>query len=344
MLFGTLLLMDEASSIYRVPALPIVTLRRPQVMSHLSLLSIAFRSSSASRSRDDSLLGMAFRSSSTSRSRDKSSLPIDDNIYQHCSNLVIISLRFVREREDPEHEFIILRTNASDYYRVERRPSKGTGISSKLRGCKAEDTITHLNGWQHTSVLRVVSSKIELHYRGNPKPDLHTVFDFCNAIRKDPETKKYSLAQFNCYFFARALMLLITRHFLIGQYSIHISPRNDFGSLPGPDIDAIVDESLKKVPPKSWIVMSFLDPRIKGNTYKDVRRYILEMNQKHCQRVTQDMAPYTFDPIPSEKRADLDLALDSHATAQSDEDIKELLLSRAERSDDTSLSRLVEAL
>ncbi|KAF8337137.1 hypothetical protein F5887DRAFT_1078396 [Amanita rubescens] len=367
MLFGTLLLMDEASSIYRVPlqpsqALPIVTLRRPQVMSHLSLLSIAFRSSSASRSRDDSLLGMAFRSSSTSRSRDKSSLPIDDNIYQHCSNLVIISLRFVREREDPEHEFIILRTNASDYYRVERRPSKGTGISSKLRGCKAEDTITHLNGWQHTSVLRVVSSKIELHYRGNPKPDLHTVFDFCNAIRKDPETKKYSLAQFNCYFFARALMLLITRHFLIGQYSIHISPRNDFGSLPGPDIDAIVDESLKKVPPKSWIVMSFLDPRIKGNTYKDVRRYILEMNQKHCQRVTQfggkgDVVYETLnkkteeiwrrihsDPIPSEKRADLDLALDSHATAQSDEDIKELLLSRAERSDDTSLSRLVEAL
>jgi len=50
------------------------------------------------------------------------------------------------------------------------------------------------------------------------------------------------------------------------------------------------------------------------------------------------------DPISSEKRADLDSALDSHATAQSDEDIKELLLARAERSDDTSLSRLVEAL
>jgi hypothetical protein len=233
-------------------------------MSHLSLLSMAFRSSSASRSRDESILGMAFRSSSTSRSRDKSSLPIDDNIYQRCSNLVVLSLRFVREREDPEHEFIILRTNADDYYRIERRPSKGTGINSKLHGCKAEDTITHLNGRQHLSVLRVVSTKMTLYYRGNPKPDLHTVFDFCNAIRKDPDTEKYTLAQFNCYFFARTLMLFITRHFLIGQYAIHISPRDDFGSLPGSDIDAILDESLKKMPTQDpWIAISLLDRKVR---------------------------------------------------------------------------------
>ncbi len=86
------------------------------------------------------------------------------------------------------------------------------------------------------------------------------------------------------------------------------------------------------------------------------------MNQKHCKRVTQfggkgDVVYDTLNkkteelwrrihsgPIPSERGVDLDSALDSHATAQSDEGIKELLLARAGHSDDTSLTRLVEAL
>ncbi len=170
----------------------------------------------------------------------------------------------MKEREDPEHELLILRTGADDYYRIERRPSGGTNIGSKLHGCKAEDTVTHLNLRQDLLVRRVSSYKINISFCGDPKPDLHTVFAFCNAIRNDPDTKKYTLAQFNCYFFARTLMLFITRHFLLGQYRIHVSPRDNFGSLPGPEIDAIVDEALDKMPARnSWIAMFFIDTRVR---------------------------------------------------------------------------------
>lgn len=206
---------------------------------------------------------MPFRSSSTPRApRNKSSLPIDDDIYQRNPNVYVLSLRFMKEREDPEHEFLILRTDYDDFYRIERRPSKGSTINSKLLGCKAEDTVTHLNGRECTRVSRVTSCRLNLHFCGEPKPDLHTVFDYCNAIRKDPDSKKYTLAQFNCYFFARTLTVLITRHILLRRLCcrIHKSPKNDFGSLPGPEIDAILDEVMDKMLPRGhWLTVILFD-------------------------------------------------------------------------------------
>jgi len=204
-----------------------------------------------------------------------------------------------------------------------------------------------------------------LHFRGEPKPDLHTVLDYCNAIRKDPDTKKYTLAQFNCYFFARTLTILITRHFLLRLlcYRIHKSPKNDFGSLPGPEIDAIVDDVMDKMLPRGhWIIINLFDFMIEDDAYKDLRRCILEMDKRHCKRVTQfggkgDVVYDTLekkkeeiwrrihsDLMPAERVVDIELALDSQATTQSDEDIKAFLLTRAEVSNDTSLSHLVKAL
>ena len=60
----------------------------------------------------------------------------------------------------------------------------------------------------------------------------------------DPESEQYTLREFNCYFFARTLTLLIARHSFLRQYCrIHKQPRNDFGSLPGPEIDATLSEA-----------------------------------------------------------------------------------------------------
>src|SRR6266550_5997437 len=138
-----------------------------------------------------SLLFFPLRSSSTSRPRDKSSRPIDDNISQCFSNFPILSLLLMKERKDPEHEFIILRTN-DDLYRVERRPSEGTKFASKLRGCKAEDIITPLDEDDYERVRGRTDSKIFMYFAGEPKPDLHTVYNICDAIRKDPDTEKYT--------------------------------------------------------------------------------------------------------------------------------------------------------
>src|SRR6266550_5909928 len=194
-----------------------------------------------------SLLLMPFRTSPISRLRDKSSLSIDDDIYQYYSNFPpIYALELRKEREEPEHEFVILKMDDMiTYYCIERRPSKGTNIKSKLRGCRAEDTITPLNDEDYKRVCRLTDSKITQFFWDEPEPDLYTVLAFCNAIRKDPDSEKFTLAQFNCFFFARTLTLLIARHFLLRQYCrIHKSPRNDVSSLLGPEIDAIVDEAM----------------------------------------------------------------------------------------------------
>ena len=100
----------------------------------------------------------------------------------------------------------------------------------------------------------------------------------------------------------------------------------------------------------------------KRRNYKDLREYILEMNKRHCKRVSQlggngdavyDSLDHKTeeiwrrvhsDPTPPEGPVDLDLAQDPHAMTQSDEGIREDLLARAERSNDASLSRLVQAL
>ncbi len=149
----------------------------------------------------------------------------------------------MKERKDPEHEFIILRTN-DDLYRVERRPSEGTKFASKLRGCKAEDIITPLDEDDYERVRGRTDSKIFMYFAGEPKPDLHTVYNICDAIRKDPDTEKYTLPLFNCFFFPRTLTLLIARYSFLRQYCVRISPMDDYSSLAGPAIDAIVDRAI----------------------------------------------------------------------------------------------------
>ena len=123
-----------------------------------------------------------------------------------------------------------------------------------MHGCEAEDTITPLDERDYDGLLRLADQKITQLFRGEPKPDLYTIFAFCNAIRKDPDTEKYTLTKFNSYFLARTLTLLITRHFLLRRYYIYISPRNDFGSLSEPEINAIVDEEMNNTSvPDPWI-------------------------------------------------------------------------------------------
>jgi len=196
-----------------------------------------------------SLLSRPFRP----RSRDKSSLLIKDDIYRHYFSIrSIYSLELRKERKEPKHEFVIFKmTDMDTRYRIERHPSEGTNITAKSKGCEAKDTITPLDARDYQSLCRDTDHKINLDFTGKTHPDLNTVFALCNAIRKDPAAKIYSLAQFNCYFFARTLTLLIARHFLLRQYCrIHKSSINDFGSIPGPEIDAKVDEVVEEM--RTW--------------------------------------------------------------------------------------------
>jgi len=306
-------------------------------------------------------------SSSSTRSRNnrgKSSRPIDDDIYRCYSNSPIFKLVLGKERDEPGHEFVIVKISgiSGRYYRIERRPSEGTDISSMLHGCEAEDTITPLNENDYEKVEACTDNRILVLFRHDPMPDLHTVLDICNAIRKDPDTEKYTLMQFNCYFFARTLTLLITRHFLLRlSCRIHKSPRNDFGSLSEPEIDAIVDqaEMPTRVPCTSFIRF---DLKHENHDYKDLRQYILEMNIWFCKMVGMlgangDVLYDTLDkkkeeiwrrmhsnPTTSERRVDLDWGLEFRAMGLFGKDVKEMLLTRALLRNDISLLRYIQAL
>jgi len=222
---------------------------------------------------------LLFGSSST-HSGDSSSCRIDDKIYGHYPNTNIDWLELRKEREEPQHEFIILRTN-NDFYRIERRPPKGANIPSKLHGIKAEDTIIHLNHQDYEKVWESADIKIIVAFYHDLKPGLHSLFSLCDAIRVDPDAEKYTLAQFNCYFFARTLILLLTRHFLIRQYCNQGLPRNDFANLSGPDINVIVDQVMIRVM-NIWLSQTVENTKC---TYEKLRQRIDEMNQKHCAMV-----------------------------------------------------------
>ncbi|KAF8336728.1 hypothetical protein F5887DRAFT_1078533 [Amanita rubescens] len=227
------------------------------------------------------------------RSRDESSfLLITDDIYRHYFSIRSIhSLELRKEREEPaKHEFIILEmTDRDTRFRIERHPSEGTNITAKSKGCEAKDIITPLDDQDYESLCRLTDRKINLCFTSKTPPDLYTVFAFCNVILKDPAAKIYSLPQFNCYFFARTLTLLLARHFLLHQYChrIHKSPKN-FGHLLGPEIDAILDEVMKKM--RTWErPISFIldDSSVRDPTYKDLRQYRLEMNRRHSKKVSK---------------------------------------------------------
>lgn len=183
---------------------------------------------------------------------------IDHDIDRCYSDHPIFSLELWKERQEPGHEFVLIRTaDTHRYYRIERRPSDAADFRSMLVGCKANDTITPLDDRDYERVCKLMDRKIILVFTGKPNPGLHTVLAYCNVIRAERDSRRYTLAQYNCYFFARTIILLITRYSFLCQYCVHISLRNDFGSLPGPENDVIMDQAVGKVP-NSLRVITFL--------------------------------------------------------------------------------------
>ena len=188
---------------------------------------------------------MSLSLSSRPRERDRSSVPLDDNIYRRFSkNDSINHLQLLQEVDPPKHEFVVLEAGFA-LYRIERRPTIAAGIKSMWRGCPTEDTITPFKWPRRKCDYESWNSLFSVNFKHDPKPGLHTAFAICNAILKDPDAQKYTLKEFNCYFFARTLTLLILRHFLVRQYChIQKSPRHDFGNFPEPAIGAIVDQAI----------------------------------------------------------------------------------------------------
>ncbi|KAF8344867.1 hypothetical protein F5887DRAFT_1200870 [Amanita rubescens] len=162
-------------------------------------------------------------SSSESWFQDMSPVLINDNIFnwwatQHHTTIRKLELR--KERDHFKHEFVVIYPDnpGQRVHRIERRPLGGPSAEAIFaKGCDAEDSITPVEDKELAIIQRDTDCKIEVEFHLNPKPDLYTALVICDTIRKDPHAKKYTLQQFNCYFVARAIMTLITRHYLLQQ-------------------------------------------------------------------------------------------------------------------------------
>ena len=179
--------------------------------------------------------------------------------HRHFSDNESISrLELLQEVDPPQHEFVALQKGfAYQWYRIERRPTIAAGIKSMWRGCPTEDTITPFRLPWTKCDYKSWNSLFSVNFHDKPKPGLHTAFAISNAILKDPDAQKYTLKEFNCYFFARTLSLLIFRHFLVRQYCrIQKSPRHDFGNFPEPAICAIADQAISGMTDEAMSTMT----------------------------------------------------------------------------------------
>lgn len=185
-----------------------------------------------------------------------------------------------QQKDEPKHEFVLValqRTkHAYDLCRIERRPLKGANIDSKVFGCKAEDTIAPVDDDDLSDIATRTVRKVKVEFKSDPRPELYTIFSICDTIGKDPNAKKYTLMQFNCYFFARTITLLLTRHFLLRQFCLHVSPRDDcnFGSLQEAEIDDIVAQVMNIDSSQGTTVLNrakIISIRINNGTLSKVR-------------------------------------------------------------------------
>lgn len=250
---------------------------------------------------------------STSKSwfEDISPVLIDDNIFTNWppaqqGHTTIRKLELRKERDHFKHEFVAIYPDdlGQRVHRIDRRPLGGpTAEAIFAKGCDAEDSITPVMDEELAIIQRDTDCKIEVEFHFNPKPDLYTVLVICDTIRKDPQTKKYTLQQFNCYFVARAIMTLITRNYLLQHsssdlrwYAISESSiskhifRDDWGNLDKAMKDAVITILVKVLWP---IIRMDAEPLVKEKSHwkkleADVERIIRTMVEEGNMNVVDE--------------------------------------------------------
>lgn len=142
--------------------------------------------------------------------------------YRRQTYTTISKLELRKERDHFKHEYIVIYLENGWIHRIERRPVKGANTETiSKEGCEAEDSLTPVSDADLEVIRSETDAEITLEF-GSNKPDLYNVIAVAVAIHLDPHTKNYTLQQYNCFFVARSIIALVTRHCLLQS-----SPTND---------------------------------------------------------------------------------------------------------------------
>ncbi|KAK2462533.1 hypothetical protein APHAL10511_005503 [Amanita phalloides] len=132
---------------------------------------------------------------------------------QPCTTINKLELR--KERDHFKHEYIVIYLDNGWYHRIERRPIRGANTETiSKEGCEAEDSLTPVSDEDLEVIRSEADAEITLEFHSN-KPDLYNVIAIAIAIHLDPQTRNYTLQQYNCYFVARSIIALVIRHYLL---------------------------------------------------------------------------------------------------------------------------------
>ncbi|KAK2464816.1 hypothetical protein APHAL10511_003234 [Amanita phalloides] len=135
--------------------------------------------------------------------------------YQRQPYTTVSKLELRKERDHFRHEFIVIYLDNGWYHRIDRRPVKGANVEAiSKEGCEAEDSLTPVSDADLAVIRSDTDAEITLEFKSN-MPDLYNVIAVAVAIHLDPQTKNYTLQQYNCYFVARSVIALMTRHCLL---------------------------------------------------------------------------------------------------------------------------------
>lgn len=128
----------------------------------------------------------------------------------------ICRIELLKERETNfKHEFILVYMDTGRIYRIERRPIGGVNPDAiRSKGAEAEDAITVVGYDDLKLIYNETDTEIILRFN-ETKADLYAVIAICVAIHLDSETTRYTLVHYNCYFFARTIIALASRYYLL---------------------------------------------------------------------------------------------------------------------------------
>ncbi|KAK2464926.1 hypothetical protein APHAL10511_003002 [Amanita phalloides] len=132
--------------------------------------------------------------------------------YKRQLHTTISKLELRKERDRFKHEYILIYLENGWFHRIERRPIKAANTETiSKEGCEAEDSLTPVSDRDLEIIRSETDAEITLEFPSN-KPDLYNVIAVAVAIHLDHQTRNYTLQQYNCYFVARSIIALVTRH------------------------------------------------------------------------------------------------------------------------------------
>ncbi|CAE6500084.1 unnamed protein product [Rhizoctonia solani] len=133
--------------------------------------------------------------------------------YQRCGSLFINRLELRKEHEGPfYHEFVVFRLNKdAGYFRMDRRqrPDENMPLDClRDAGVEAFDTIeevTSMNDPLYSASRCLVSLDLRI------SVPFSVILKACWAIHKHALARVYTLRRYNCYFFARTILMITAR-------------------------------------------------------------------------------------------------------------------------------------